>query len=88
MRYGGGWGRLSSQEQLQFKQAFLTSIAAQATEEIARRYRAHCCINLIQTYYAKAHGGRATRGLVLNRMADKKAMVAFLEVTGFDFSTI
>jgi hypothetical protein len=79
MRYGGGWSKLSSERQLDAKQAFLATISAQTTGEIARHYRAYCCINLIQAYYAKAHGGRATRRRVLNHIADKKTIVTVFE---------
>jgi hypothetical protein len=77
MRYGAGWGRLSSKAQTQAKQNLISSIADQTTEALARRFRAFCCLDLVMHYYSRAQDGRATRKRALNRVTDKKCLVAF-----------
>jgi hypothetical protein len=61
MRYGGNWGRLSSEEQIEAKQNLLATIANQASDAIAKRFRAFCCLDLISRYLglwtARRHEG-------------------------------
>lgn len=71
VRYGGGWSRLRSMEQLEAKQRFLGTLSAQATEELAGRYRAYRLFPLIVRYYSKAKNGRARRKQVLTRGLEK-----------------
>ncbi|MCL2384872.1 MAG: hypothetical protein FWC84_03475 [Alphaproteobacteria bacterium] len=79
MRYGGGWKHLSSEEKIAAKQTLLASIANQATESTAKRFRAFCCLDLIINYYTHARNGRATRKQALTRISDKKALVGFFQ---------
>jgi hypothetical protein len=77
MRYGAGWGHLSSDDQIKAKEKLLASIANQATDAIAKRFRAFCCLDLIAHYYSRAQDGRVTRRRGLNRTVDKKTLIAF-----------
>jgi hypothetical protein len=79
MRYGAGWGRLSSDDQIKAKQNLLASIASQATHAVAKRFRAFCCLDLIANYYARAQDGRLTRSRALTRVTDRKTLVAFFQ---------
>lgn len=71
MRYGGGWSRLRSVEQLEAKLRLLAAFEAQATKELAGRYRAYRLLPLIIRYFAKAKNGRAKRKQVLTRGLEK-----------------
>jgi hypothetical protein len=79
MRYGGGWGRLASNDQLKAKQKLLASIAEQTTESTIKRFRAFCCLDFLAHYYSKAENGRATRRRALDRISDKKTLVGFFQ---------
>ena len=54
MRYGAGWSRLRSAEQLTVKQALLEQIRRSVHGSLGARYRAYACGPLIERYYAKA----------------------------------
>jgi hypothetical protein len=54
MRYGSGWSRLRSAEQLAVKQALLAQLRRSAHGALGARYRAYACGPLIERYYAKA----------------------------------
>ena len=54
MRYGSGWGRLRSAEQLGVKQALLAQIRRSISGPLGARYRAWATGVLIEKYYAKA----------------------------------
>jgi hypothetical protein len=89
MRYGGGWSRLRSAEQLEAKQRLLAALASEATPALAARYRAHRLLRLITRYYAKAKDGRARRKQVLTRPLEKTLSgffggdwLAFLDLLG------
>ncbi len=71
MRYGGSWSRLRAAEQLNAKQRLLGSLAAQASEHMAGRYRAYRLLPLIVRYYSKAKNGRAKRVRVLTPTLEK-----------------
>jgi hypothetical protein len=68
MRYGGGWHKLRSQEQVAAKQRLLTALARQVEPAMAVRYRAHCLRSLLEHYYNKADAdGRARRKQTLTK---------------------
>jgi hypothetical protein len=71
MRYGGGWSRLRAAEQLQAKRRLLDTLAAQANEQMAARYRAYRLLALMDRYYNKAKDGQARRKQVLTRSLEK-----------------
>jgi hypothetical protein len=71
MRYGGGWGRLRSTEQLEAKQRLLAALAGRAAPGLASLYRAHRVRPLIARYYEKAKDGRALRKQVLTRALER-----------------
>jgi hypothetical protein len=54
MRYGNGWSRLRSAEQLAIKQALIREIRRSITGALGARYRAWTTGALIDRYYAKA----------------------------------
>jgi hypothetical protein len=54
MRYGAGWGRFRSAEQLAVKQDLLAQLRRSVHGSLAARYRAWTCAPLIERYYAKA----------------------------------
>jgi hypothetical protein len=71
MRYGGGWSRLRSAEQLEAKKRLLAGLASHATPELASCYRVHRLLPLIARYYNKAKDGRARRQQVLTRPLER-----------------
>lgn len=71
MRYGGGWGRLWSAEQLEAKQRLLAALADRAAPGLASLYRAHRIRPLVARYYEKAKDGRALRKQVLTRALER-----------------
>jgi hypothetical protein len=71
MRYGGGWGRLRSAEQLEAKQRLLAALAGRAVPGLASLYRAHRVRPLVARYYEKAKDGRARRKQVLTRALER-----------------
>lgn len=54
MRYGGGWSKLRSPEQIAVKRALLASIRKSMSNSLGARYRAYSTAALIERYYAKA----------------------------------
>lgn len=53
IRYGGGWSRLRSDQQLATKQALIEQVRHSITHTIASRYRAFTTAALVEKYYAK-----------------------------------
>ncbi len=90
MRYGGGWHKLRSQEQVAAKQRLLAALAHQVEPEMAARYRAHCLRALLEHYYKKADAdGRAKRKQALTKPLERTLSayfggdwLAFLEYIG------
>ncbi len=54
MRYGAGWSRLRSAEQLAIKRALLEQIHRSLSGRLGARYRAWATVPLIEKYYSKA----------------------------------
>lgn len=54
MRYGSGWSRLRSAEQLSVKQELLAQLRRSAHGKLGARYRVQACDPLLEKYYAKA----------------------------------
>lgn len=87
IRYGGGWSRLHSHEQLAAKQRLLAAFSAQARPDMAARYRISCISELVSQYYKKAGiDGKAKRKQVLTKPFERTLAgffagdwVAFLE---------
>jgi len=90
MRYGGGWHKLRSQEQVAAKQRLLMALARQIEPVMAARYRAHCLRALLEHYYKKADAdGRARRKQALTKPLERMISayfggdwLAFLEYIG------
>lgn len=62
MRYGGGWHRLRSADQLRTKLHLLEALGRQANDQMGARYRASQVLSLITNYYKKAKSdGRIKR---------------------------
>ena len=78
MRYGGGWHRLHSQEQVAAKQRLLAALARQLVPAMATRYRAYCLRSLLQLYYKKADGdGHARRKQALTKPLERTLSAYF-----------
>ena len=90
MRYGGGWHKLRSQEQVAAKQRLLAALARQVEPAMAARYRAYCLRALLEHYYKKADAdGRAKRKQALTKPLERtvpayfgRDWLAFLEYIG------
>lgn len=65
MRFGSGWSRRSTSEQLSLKQAYLAAIGAQMSREVGRRWRQVAIQSLATKYYAKAAKRPPTQRQVL-----------------------
>jgi hypothetical protein len=78
MRYGGGWHKLHSQEQIAAKQRLLAALARQIEPTIAIRYRAYCLRTLLAHYYKKADAdGRAKRKQALSKPLERTISAYF-----------
>lgn len=75
-RYGGGWHSLSTDERVAARERLLDALAAQASNDLGRRYRAFRLRTLIGRYYKKAKNGRATQRQVLTR-AEERTIAGF-----------
>ncbi len=90
MRYGGGWHKLRSQEQIAAKQQMLSALACQIEPALATRYRVHCFHVLLEHYYKKADvTGRVKRKQALTKPLERTLSgyfagdwLAFLEYIG------
>ncbi len=72
MRYGGGWHKLRSGEQLVVKQRLLAALARQAEPSMGARYRAYCLRLLLDHYYKKAKAdGRVKRKQALTKPLER-----------------
>jgi hypothetical protein len=72
MRYGGGWHKLRSQEQVAAKQKLLAALGRQIEPALAVRYRVYCFRNLLEHYYKKADAaGRAKKKQVLTKPLER-----------------
>jgi hypothetical protein len=68
MRYGGGWNRLCSPDQLEAKVRLLNALGQQANVHMGQRYRAYRILPFIWNYYKKANNdGRVARKRALTR---------------------
>lgn len=78
MRYGGGWQRLRSQEQVAAKQRLLAALARQAEPAMAARYRSYCLRTLLEYYYKKADAnGHARRKQALTKSLERTLSAYF-----------
>jgi hypothetical protein len=78
MRYGGGWQKLRSQEQVAAKQRLLAALVRQVRPIMAARYRAYCLRALLEHYYKKADaGGRARRKQALTKALERTISAYF-----------
>ncbi|MFL5704029.1 MAG: hypothetical protein ACJ8AG_14515 [Ktedonobacteraceae bacterium] len=90
MRYGGGWHKLQSQEQVAAKQRLLAALARHIEPATATRYRAYCFRSLLKYYYKKAdRDGRVKRKQALTKSLEPSIAgyfggdwLAFLEYIG------
>lgn len=90
MRYGGGWHKLRSQEQMVVKQRLLSALAYQIDPTLAARYRVYCLHILLEHYYKKADAaGRVKRKQALTKPLERILSgyfagdwLAFLEYIG------
>lgn len=77
MRYGGGWGRLSSAEQIEAKQRLIGAVARQVSAMTASRYRAGLLQTLIGQYYNKAKKRPPTRRQVVSNRPLQRILAAY-----------
>lgn len=78
MRYGGGWSKLRSSEQLEAKRKLLAALAGQAQSGVAARHRARRIMALLSRYYKRAdRAGKALRGRVLTRELERTLCAYF-----------
>jgi hypothetical protein len=72
MRYGGGWHKLNSSEQLDAKLRLIEVIGKQANIHMGERYRVYRVLPLITNYYKKAKkDGRVKRKQALTRALER-----------------
>ena len=72
MRYGGGWHKLNSSEQLDAKLRLLEAMGKQANVHMGELYRAYRALPLITNYYKKAKkDGRVKRKQALTRALER-----------------
>lgn len=67
LRYGGGWSRLRSDEQLEAKKRFLLALDKAVAPDIATRFRILVTRRLIERYYAKAKRSAPTMRQLLTK---------------------
>jgi hypothetical protein len=72
MRYGGGWHKLNSSQQLDAKLRLMEAMGKQAGVNMGERCRAHQMLPLITNYYKKAKkDGRVKRKQALTRALER-----------------
>jgi hypothetical protein len=77
MRYGGGWSRLRSAEQVEAKQRLLAALARQVNATTASRYRAAALHMLIGQYYDKATKRAPTRRQAVSNRALQRILAGY-----------
>lgn len=77
-RYDGGWGRLTSSEQLAARTGLLEELRKQAHAEIAARFRIWRAQELLEKYYAKAKRSKPEMRKVLTKPLQRTLAGSFM----------